>query len=101
MGKRRDLQWALEAVLGSRNVYFQPPASINMSYPCIVYKQIPGTTLYASNSAYFRKKRYQITVIDKNPDSAIPDKIADLPLCSIERCFTADNLNHFIYNLYY
>lgn len=101
MGQREDLQTILEAVLGSDYVYFQPPESVKMEYPCIVYGRFAVDIKFADNSPYANKKGYQVTVIDKDPDSEIPDKVMALPLCSYQRFFTVDNLNHDIYNLYY
>ena len=39
MDKRQTLQSELEAILGSRNVYYQPPANLKMQYPAIRYKK--------------------------------------------------------------
>lgn len=100
MNKRIDLHYKLEALLGSKNVYFQPPATIKLKYPCIIYKRSSVDTIYADNEPYRHHKGYTITVIDKNPDSDIPGKIAKLPLCRFERSFTQDNLNHDIYKVY-
>jgi len=83
------------------NVYFQPPPSIQMQYPCIVYNRDDRDTVYADNQPYTHKKRYQVTVVDQNPDSDLPEKVAALPLCSFERFFTAENLNHDVYNLFF
>lgn len=101
MAQRLDLQDLLVTLLGSNNVYFQPPPTVKMQYPCIVYKRDKVDTRFAGNKPYSRAKRYQVTVIDANPDSEIPDKIADLPKCTFERFFTSDNLNHDVYNLYF
>lgn len=101
MGTRAELQELLKDVLGSTNVYFQPPATLQMAYPCIVYRRDDTNITYADNSPYKHKKRYQLTVIDQNPDSEIPDKVANLPMCSYERFFAADNLNHDVYNLFF
>lgn len=101
MGSRLELQTKLEALLGSRNVYFQEPSDVQMQYPCIVYKQDQASTRFASNQPYSHDKRYMLTVIDRNPDSLIPDKLAWLPKCLFDRRYTADNLNHFIYNIYF
>lgn len=98
---RLDLQTVLEAVLGSENVYFQPPPALQMQYPCIVYRRDDALTEFADNIPYSHTKRYQVTVIDRNPDSLIPDKVAALPLCRFDRAFAANNLNHDVYNLYY
>jgi len=58
-------------------------------------------TEYADNGPYKHKTRYQVTVIDKNPDSEIPAKVKALPLCAYSRFFVADNLNHDVFNLYF
>lgn len=101
MGLRQDLQSLLETILGSSNVYFQPPNNVQMNYPSIVYQRDQQDVDYADNHAYQRKVRYQVTVIDRDPDSGIPAKVADLPLCSYERFFVADNLNHDVFNLFF
>jgi len=101
MGSRLNLQTLLEALLGTRNVYFQPPETIKLSYPGIIYSRNSGETRFANNKPYAHQLRYNIMVIDKNPDSEILEKIASLPMCTFERHYTADNLNHDVYNLYY
>ncbi len=82
-------------------VYFQPPSNLVMQYPCIVYKRDNAETLFAGNKPYRYVKRYQVTVIDSDPDSDIPDKVAGLPLCGFDRHYTADNLNHDVFNLFF
>lgn len=101
MGQRLELQTLLTSILGSGNVYFQPPPSVKMKYPCIIYKRDDAITNFADNKPYANKKRYQVTVIDQNPDSEIPDKIAKLPFCIFDRFYTADNLNHDVYNIFF
>lgn len=99
MGRRLDLQTLLEGL--TSNVYFQPPATVTMSYPCIVYKRDYAISKFAGNKPYHHTKRYMVTVIDQDPDSVILDKVADLPQCLFLRHYTADNLNHDIYKLYF
>lgn len=99
MGPRLQLQQLLETLVS--NVYFQPPPNVLMKYPCIVYHRDNRKTEFADNGPYRNTKRYQVTVIDQDPDSVIPDKIAELPLCSYERFFTADNLNHDVFTLFF
>lgn len=101
MRPRTDLHNLLVAILGSGEVHFQPPASVKLIYPCIIYKRDAADTKFADNNPYAYEKRYQVTVIDKNPDSLIPDKIAALPKCLFDRHFTADNLNHDVFNIYF
>lgn len=101
MASRLDLHELLCDILGTRNVYFQPPESVKMQYPCIVYKRSSVHTRFADNELYMRKKRYTVTIIDKNPDSEIPDKVMSVPMCTFDRHFTADNLNHDVFSIYY
>ena len=101
MNRRLELHQMLVDILGSGNVYFQPPASVQMKYPCIVYGRIGVDPKHANNKLYLYKKRYQITVVDKNPDSQIPDRISQLPLCKFDRHYNKDNLNHDVYTLYF
>src|SRR6516162_5813784 len=97
MAQRLELQSRLTDILGSSNVYFQPPPSIQMAYPCIIYHRDDEDTRHADDIVYKSKKRYQVTVIDPDPDSDIPDKVGALPMCVFDRFYTADNLNHDVY----
>lgn len=101
MGQRLELQDLLEMILGSRYVYFQPPASVQMEYPAIVYARDDLATNFANNHPYRFTQRYTVTIIDRNPDSEIPLKIANLPMSVFNRYFAADNLNHDVYTLYF
>lgn len=101
MAPRLELDQILRDILGSTNVYFQPPESVKMDYPAIVYQRDYAATQFADDQPWRTTKRYMITVIDKNPDSTIPDKVAELPMCSFSRHFTADNLNHDSYTIFF
>jgi len=101
MGQRLDLQAIFVGLLGSSHVYFQPPPSISLSYPCIIYKRRDEKTAHAGNLPYNRRKQYEVTVVDQNPDSLIAEKIADLPLCVYDRRYAADGLNHDVYKLFF
>lgn len=81
--------------------YFQPPASLSMEYPCIRYVRDGSGNQTADNLPYRTAKRYQITVIDRNPDSILPDQVEALPFCGFDRWFAADNLNHWVFNLFF
>lgn len=101
MSKRIELYYKLVEVLGSNNVYFQPPSTVKMSYPAIVYNRSGLDTKRADNTLYHKKQQYTVTVIDKNPDSEIPHKLLDFKYSSFDRHFVADNLNHDVYTIYY
>jgi hypothetical protein len=99
MGQRLQLQSLLETF--TPNVYFQPPTNVQLKYPCIIYKRDFADTKFANDKPYSHMLRYMVTVIDRDPDSAIPDKIAAMPLSVFNRFYTADNLNHDVFNVYY
>lgn len=101
MGQRPDLHDLLAEALGSENVYFQPPEGFRMKYPCIVYELEKIESSHANNKAYHHDLRYSVTVIDKDPESAVLMRIADFPKCSHDRHFVSDNLHHNIFTLYY
>lgn len=99
MGTRIQLQQILESLVP--NVYFQPPANLEMAYPCIVYKVNNIRTEFANNAPYLLTTRYLVTVIDEDPDSLIPKAVALLPMCLFDRAYVAKNLNHSVFNLYF
>lgn len=101
MDKRTKLQTLLEETLGSRNVYFQPPSSVRIKYPAIVYSRSDIDNKHANNAVYLSDVRYQLTVIDEDPDSEIVAKVAQLPKCSFDRHYASDNLNHDVFTIYY
>lgn len=101
MGRRLELHEMLCEALGSRNVYFQPPESMKLSYPAIIYNRQNRDVTPADNLSYIGEWVYQVVVVDKNPDSPIVDRVADLPLTRYVRSFKSDNLNHDVFLITY
>lgn len=102
MAKREALHEELCTILGSRNVYFQTPESVKMHYDAIRYKLGGKDLKRANNKVYKSTNQYEGIVITRNPDTAIPDAIiAHFEMCSFGRPYTADNLNHYPFTLYY
>jgi len=102
MGTRLELQTKLEEFMGNRNVYYQPPQQIKMQYPCIIYTLSKIQTEYANNKIYEHMKCYEITIVDQNKDSQLPDKfLTYLPLTSFSRPYPADGLWHFVFQVYF
>lgn len=97
--QRVQLQTLLEGLCD--HVYFQPPTNIRLQYPCIVYKRNSRWSVYADNQPHVGMISYQVTVIDRDPDSEIPKSIAELQLCRFDRHFSVDDLNHDVFNLYW
>lgn len=82
------------------NVYFQPPRSYKLKYPCIVFNYNSGDTQFASNFPYIIKRRYQIVAIYKDPDNVIPKEISKIQGCTFDRDYDSDNLYHTSFNIY-
>lgn len=84
------------------NVYFQPPESISLTYPCIIYSYADEFERRANNQKYFGIDEYSIMVIDRDPETKIPKNISNgLQMCSIGSHFVKDNLNHTQLKLYF
>ena len=99
MGQRQQLHQLLETF--TPNVYFQPPTNVQLKYPCIIYKRDFAETKFADDIPYNHRLRYMVTVIDRNPDSDIPGKVALIPMSLFNRFYTADDLNHDVYNVFF
>lgn len=102
MASRLKLHEELKKILGKDSVYFQPPASVKLKYPCIIYKLTNADIDYADDLTYKYTRRYQVTLITKNPDDEVIDLIPrSLRYCVFSSTFVSDNLNHYVYNIYY
>lgn len=83
------------------NVYFQPPTNISIKYPCIIYTRKDIEKVNANNGVYRKNHAYDVTIIDRNPDSPIASKLIDLRYCEFDRQFIKDGLNHISFKIYY
>lgn len=103
MAQRLDLQAELEDLMGAgKMVKFQPPPNYKLTYPCCLYELSSGTTRFADNYPYTFKKRYSVTIIDRNPDTDYVEMMAmRFQMCTMDRAYSADGLNHYVFTLYY
>lgn len=99
MAPRSELQQLLETI--TNNVYFQPPENVKLEYPCIIYNRDYADTKFADDNPYTHTLRYMVMVIDQDPDSDIPAKVAALPMSSFNRFYAADSLNHDVYTVFF
>lgn len=83
------------------NVYFEPPSTVRMSYPAIRYRRANVDTLFADNLPYKLTSGFEVTLITRDPDEPLIEKIASLPMCRFNRPYVAENLHHFVYLIYY
>lgn len=93
-------QAEFEELLGSRNVYYNPPPSLKMNYDAIVFTRSRIDSRFANNAPYNQSLCYEVTVITEDPDAPIIGAISMLPLCTHDRHFVSDNLHHNVYTLY-
>ena len=101
MDRRTELSDILNSIDGVKKAYFQPPQSVSLVYPCILYRLRAIESEHANDLPYTNRDCYQITIIDRNPDSKIRQWFMNQPLCRFDRFYTADNLNHWVFVLYY
>lgn len=101
MASRVELQSELETALGSRNVYYQPPDGMTLTYPCIIYEPSSRRKTIANNKMYLQNRSYKITLVSKEPDLSVNDTILAMPYCTHDRSFKSDGLYHEVYNLFY
>lgn len=107
MSRRLKLHNILCEILGCSNegfdcrAYFQPPASVKMKYPAIVYGLEDIANTYANDGVYLSQRKYSVMVIDKDPDSPLVGKVASLPTCRFNRHYEKDNLNHDVFTIFF
>ena len=104
---RLELQAILEEILseyaadGKQHVWFQPPSSVYLTYPCILYSLSSKEILSANNGKYRTRNKYTLTLIDRDPESILQARIESLPYCAFDRVFSVDGLHHYTYTIYF
>lgn len=99
--RRIQLHHELVELLGSNNVYFQPPESIKIKYPAIIYERENIVDTLADNIKYLKNLRFRVTVVDLDPDSVIVTKLSDFRNAQYIRHYVVDGLNHDTFRLCY
>lgn len=101
MADRLELHSVLQELLGSSNVYYQPPESIKMQYDAIRYSKKTIDSKYANDRKYSMIDCYEVMVISRLPDNPVINKLLSLPYCSYDRHYVADNLHHDVLTIYW
>lgn len=99
MDRRLKLSQFLRTLVS--NVYFQPTEDVTMEYPCIVYNRDGDYRASADNEGYHRVQKYQVTLIDRDPENPAFETLAMTSQCRLSRSFQSDGLNHDVFELYY
>lgn len=99
--RRLELHAVLSALISPGKAHFQPPPTTVLQYPCIVYEFSGMDRKFADDRPYGNRRKYTVIAIDRTPDSTLPEKLAALPLCKMDRPYVTNNLYHFAFTLYY
>lgn len=99
--RRLELHNLLLSIMTNGNVYHEPPESVKLKYPCIVYERDRDFSFFANDERYNKRLRYTITLIDKKSVSDYIEPILALKYCTLDRHFTSDDLNHDVFTLYF
>lgn len=100
MGNRLGLHTLLLSI-GGPNVYYQVPPNMIIKYPCIKYEMKKIGNEHANDAVYIQDTSYTITIMNKEVDDVVTDKISKLQKCSFDRRFVSDGIYHNVFNLYY
>lgn len=96
-----ELQALLKGLDGVKDAYIQPPTE-GMEYPCIMIERgLPSSVNHADNRTHILKKAYTVTVMDRAPDSLIPDLVEGLQYARFDRSFRTNGLNHFVFQMFF
>ena len=102
MNRRFELHAKLETLIQSKHVYFQPPASVRLVYPCVVYTIGEGDVKRGNESIYQYVNSYILTLIYKHTTIAILDKVLkEVEMCKLNTTYCSENLNHYVFTVYY
>lgn len=102
INRRMELQKLLTKIIGNTNVYYQPPATVRMNYPCIVYKFSNIQTMRANNGIYLKKRKYSVTLIHKDPENTIVDEILEnIQYSNLTSTFNSEGLYHYVFTIYF
>lgn len=99
---RLELHNKLKDLMGSSSVYFQPPPTFKIQYPCIIYSVFGFKGVFANNKNYIIDTEYDVIYVTKNPDDEMTHKIlAEFRKCSFVNYYVSDNLHHYKFRIYY
>lgn len=101
MDRRLELHDELLSIF-NQNVYYQPPESIKLSYPCLIYELSSGQNYPADNHSYLFRRRYTCTYVTRDPDHGFIETVLQhFHHATYDRRFVSDNLYHDTFTIYY
>lgn len=103
MDRRIEFDNLLKTILGSDNVYFQPPESKKLDYPCIIYNFAQDDVKYADDEIYSLKHKYSIRYIalPKDFDGHMKDRITKILKVPCTQTYASNGLYHCVFTKTY
>lgn len=104
LDRRLILDQKLRNILGNSNIYFEPPASRTMKYPCIRYRRSNIDVIHADNKPYLGRNRYEVIVIFEDADDDLPERVLfnkEELTFGFERNYVSDGLYHYVFTTHF
>ncbi len=97
--KRLLFDEAIKEATGLTHVYYDPPESIFMEYPAIVYKKTNMPSEYADGLKYIKHLAFEVKLICEDADSKYVDILHDFKFSNFNRHYIADDLHHDVFTI--
>lgn len=91
---RLTLHQAFVDALGSSNVYYNPPETLKMEFPAIVYKLDYIEQIHADNKKYIDWTTYKVIVVSSRPDHPVIKKILNWEMTRFSTSYTRNGFYH-------
>lgn len=101
--RRTEFDKWLRKILGSNNVYFQPPESKKLEFPCIVYNISSHDVDYADDKIYQLRHKYVVRYVayPKDFDGPMKENLARELNVPIQQIYAQDGLYHCVFTKIY
>lgn len=99
--RRLELHRKLVALLGSPNVYHQPPENLALRFPAIIYSRTDYDVAHADDIPYHVTRQWQVSVVSQEPSNAIVDALMKWPMTTFKASYVVDRMRHDVVNIYY
>lgn len=101
MRRKSELSLLLHTLPVNDEIHFQPPESVKLEYPCVLYEFDNYRDFNANDRKHITREKYIVTHIYKDPTQNLRETIMSLFIyVYFDRVFVADNLYHDVYTVY-
>lgn len=99
---RSDLSDILHKIQGNDHIYYQPPESIKIEIPGIIYSKSDIDVIRADNRMYINHDKYTLICLSLTSDNPVVKLLIErLPMCSYDRSYTKNNVYHDVLTVYF